>query len=49
MNQNQAFTVEAEREVKRIEINIERVMIWALIFTNIFSISYFFAKLLKWV
>lgn len=49
MNQNQAFAVEGEREVKRVEINIERVMIWALIFTNIFSVSYFFAKLFKWV
>lgn len=49
MNQNQTLSVEGEREVKRVEINIERVMIWALIFTNLFSISYFFAKLFKWV
>jgi len=49
MSQNQTLSVEGEREVKRVEINIERVMIWALIFTNLFSISYFFAKLFKWV
>ena len=49
MNQNQTLSVEGEREVKRVEINIERVMIWALIFTNLFSIFYFFAKLFKWV
>ncbi len=49
MSQNQTLSVEGKREVKRVEINIERVMIWALIFTNLFSISYFFAKLFKWV
>lgn len=36
-------------EAKRIEINIERVAIWTLIFTNAFFISYFFAKLFKLV
>jgi hypothetical protein len=25
------------------------VMIWALVFTNLFSISYFFARLFKWI
>jgi hypothetical protein len=40
---------ETEKGVRRVEINIERVIIWALVFTNLFSISYFFAKLLKWV
>ncbi|MGQ9645330.1 MAG: hypothetical protein ACUVWO_02180 [Thermodesulfobacteriota bacterium] len=49
MNQNQALSVQGEREVNRVEINVERVMIWALVFTNLFSISYFFAKLFKWV
>lgn len=34
-------------EAKRIEINIERVVILTLIFTNAFFISYFFAKLFK--
>ena len=49
MNQNQAFGIKAGKEVGRIEINVERVMIWALVFTNLFSISYFFARLFKWI
>jgi hypothetical protein len=49
MNQNQTLGIETRKETRRIEINVERVMIWALVFTNLFSISYFFAKLLKWV
>jgi len=49
MDQNQTLGIETGKEIRRIEINVERVMIWALVFTNLFSISYFFAKLLKWV
>jgi len=49
MNQNQTLGIETGKEVGKIEINVERVMIWALVFTNLFSISYFFAKLFKWV
>jgi hypothetical protein len=49
MGQNQAVGVEEVKEARRLEINVERVMIWALVFTNLFSISYFFAKLFKWV
>jgi len=49
MKQNQALSVEEVKDVRRIEIDIERVMIWALVFTNLFSISYFFAKLFKWI
>jgi hypothetical protein len=40
---------ETEEGVRRVEISIERVIIWVLVFTNLFSVSYFFAKLLKWV
>jgi len=49
MNQDQTLSIETGKEIKRIEINVERVMIWALVFSNLFSISYFFAKLFKWV
>ena len=49
MKQNQALSIEQVKEIRRIQIDIERVMIWALVFTNLFSISYFFAKLFKWV
>jgi len=49
MKQNQAESVEGVKEIRRIQIDIERVMIWSLVFTNLFSISYFFAKLFKWI
>ncbi len=49
MNHNQAIGIEMEKEVRRIEINIERVMIWSLVFTNLFAISFFFGRLLKWI
>lgn len=49
MRQDQAVIIEEVKEIRTIQINIERVMIWALVFTNLFSISYFFAKLFKWV
>jgi hypothetical protein len=49
MKQNQVLSVEEVKKIKRIQVDIERVMIWALVFTNLFSISYFFAKLFKWV
>jgi hypothetical protein len=35
--------------VRRIEISLERVATWTLIFTNVFFVSYFFGKLLQWV
>jgi hypothetical protein len=49
MKQDQAASIEDVKEIRKIQIDIERVMIWALVFTNLFSISYFFAKLFKWV
>jgi hypothetical protein len=49
MKQNQVLSVEEVKKIKRIQVDVERVMIWALVFTNLFSISYFFAKLFKWV
>ncbi len=49
MNYNKVIGIEMEKEVRRIEINIERVMIWSLVFTNLFAISYFFGRLLKWI
>lgn len=35
--------------VRRIEIDINRVATWTLIFTNMFFVSYFFAKLFQWI
>ena len=50
MNKNQILGICEESEgVRKIEISIERIIVWVLVFTNIFSLSYFFAKLLKWV
>lgn len=50
MKQNLAASIIGDvREIKKIEINIERVVIWVLVFTNFFCISYFFAKIFKWV
>jgi hypothetical protein len=36
-------------ETRRIEINLERIAAWTLIFTNTFFGSYFLAKLVQWV
>jgi len=35
--------------VRKIEISIERVATWILVFTNVFFVSYFFGKLFQWV
>ncbi len=36
-------------EIRKVEIHPERVAEWTLIFTNMFFLSYFFAKLIEWV
>jgi len=38
-----------DRVFGRIEINFNRVAIWALIFTNTFFVSFFFARLFRWI
>ena len=45
MNVNQIACISELEGVRRIEINLERVAIWTLVFTNSFFVSYFFAKL----
>jgi hypothetical protein len=45
MNVNQIACISELEGVRRIEINLERVAIWTLVFTNSFFLSYFFAKL----
>jgi len=48
MNASQISGVyEIEEGVRKVEINPKRVAEWALIFTNIFFISYFFGRLLR--
>jgi len=49
MNVNQIAYISELEGVRRIEINLERVAIWTLVFTNSFFVSYFFAKLFHWV
>lgn len=50
MNKSQLLGIyEVEKGVRKIEISIERVIVWALIFTNMFSVFYLFAKWLKLV
>jgi hypothetical protein len=50
MNRQQLLGIhEMEGGIRKIEISIERIIIWALIFTNIFSVFYLFAKWLNLV
>ena len=48
MDRNQLLGIyEVEQGAKKIKVSLERVITWALIFTNMFSVSYFVAKLFK--
>ena len=46
---NGSLSVELNRsdEIRRIDLNLERVATLVLLFVNAFYVSYFFAKLLK--
>jgi len=41
--------IQETEEGRRIEIDFERVVGWALVFTNAFFLPYFFAKLFEWI
>jgi len=41
--------IHAKGESREIEINFQRVVGWALVFTNAFFVSYFFARLFHWI
>jgi len=41
--------IQETEEGRRIEISFTRVSLWTLVFTNAFFVSYFFAKLFRWV
>ncbi len=49
MNGQEILGVQETEKERKIEINFERVASWTLVFTNAFFVSYFFAKLLKWI
>lgn len=49
MSGKEILGIQETEEERRIEISFERIASWALIFTNAFFVSYFFAKLFQWV
>lgn len=49
MTANQILGIHETEEGRKIEISYKRVAHWTLIFTNAFFVSYFFAKLFRWV
>jgi hypothetical protein len=49
MSDKEMLGIHETEEGRNIEISFQRVASWALIFTNAFFVSYFFAKLFQWV
>jgi hypothetical protein len=49
MSGKEILGIQETEEGRKIEISFERVTSWALVFTNAFFVSYFFAKLLQWI
>ena len=49
MSGKEMLGIQETEEGRNIEISFQRVASWALIFTNAFFVSYFFAKLFQWV
>jgi hypothetical protein len=49
MSGKEILGTQETEEGRKIEISFERVASWALVFTNAFFVSYFFAKLLQWI
>lgn len=49
MSGQEILGVQETEKGRKIETRFERIASWALIFTNAFFVSYFFAKLLKWI
>ena len=49
MSGKEILGIQETEDGRKIEISFERVASWTLVFTNAFFVSYFFAKLLKWI
>ena len=49
MHANQVVNAYGIETTPRVEINFKRVSIWAIIFTDIFFVSFFFGRLLEWI
>jgi hypothetical protein len=49
MNGEEILGIQETERGRKIEISLERVASWALVFTNAFFVSYFLARLFQWV
>jgi hypothetical protein len=49
MTVKEILGIQEAEEGRKIEISFRRVVHWTLVFMNVFFISYFFARLLRWV
>jgi hypothetical protein len=49
MKGKEIFGIQESEEGRKIEIRLVKVVGWALAFTNAFFISYFFARLFRWI
>jgi hypothetical protein len=49
MNGEEILGIQETEHGRKIEISLERVVSWSLVFTNAFFVSYFLARLLQWV
>jgi hypothetical protein len=49
MTGKEILGIQETEEGRKIEISFRRVVSWALAFTNAFFVSYFFAKLFRWI
>jgi hypothetical protein len=49
MTGREILGIQEREDERKIEINFRRVVGWALAFTNVFFVSYFFAKLFGWI
>jgi len=49
MTGKEILGIQETEKGRRIEISFRRVVSWALVFTNAFFISYFFARLFRWI
>jgi hypothetical protein len=49
MSRGEILGIQETEEERKIEISFRRVASWALVFTNAFFVTYFFAKLFRWI
>ncbi len=49
LNGEEILGIQETERGRKIEVSLERIASWALVFTNAFFVSYFLARLFKWV